>query len=360
MFKRKENLIWILTFVFAFLFNNGVYAQAGSGGKLSVLENGFVSVFGAHNFYKGSGLIAAGKVKTCRTGAKGYVNFIKGSSWSGASKEQYIDGYVKVYHNDPFVFPIGQNNKYRPIAISGAAHTSAAYFDKSPADITRISDPILTESSREEVLEDRLIIDRVSNKEYWDITGDQLTNITFLWNETSNIANITGGDLEKLQLVGWKNGNWQIVPSQVESTIDDKFGASTLNMANASGFSSGAITTISKVVPNDYEYFAFGAVEEAPDSEDRDGNEYAGLLSVYPNPVQSDVYLDLKQLNGKKGTIQVLNLYGQLIEERAYDGTTNEVVHFDTSDYENGIYKLYINIDRTKQVTSKFVVHRLY
>ena len=171
------------------LFSVESIAQSSSG-KLSIRENGLVSVFGKHNFQNGSGFISKGKIITDRTGNKGFLNFAAGSSWVGASTTGYVDGYIRVLHNKPFIFPLGDNNQYRPIAISGATRTAAAYYAIDPIQLLG-NKPVPKSTSQ---------IKRVSNREYWDIQGDLSTRIVLSWGAESNIANITSGELSNLSI----------------------------------------------------------------------------------------------------------------------------------------------------------------
>lgn len=343
MLKRKYNTIWMLTFMLALFLADVVQAQ--SAGGMSIQENGFVSVFGEHSFAKGSGLIGPGMIKTARTGEKGYLNFVAGSSWTGAAEGRCVDGYVRVYHNESFIFPIGTAGKYRPVAISaGGAKTTAAYFDKTPATLNNGQNS-------------ELDVDRVSNKEYWDIKGDKAVSISFLWTEASDVSSLTGGQLGALKVIGMKNGQWEVVPSIIDEQVSEEFSTKFLGITNTSGLTSGTITTSTKVVPNDYEYFTLGAAEG--DAESRTSNSDNSLLSLYPNPVTSELYVNLKEVSGEQGTIKIYNLYGKLMEERAYDNTANDVQHINTSEYLNGMYKIVVRVDN-RRMSHKFVVNRLY
>jgi len=318
-------------------------AQSNSGGKMSIRENGFISVFGEHNFMKGSGLVPAGKIKTERNGAKGYLNFVTGSSWVGASDENFVDGYVRVYHKEAFVFPIGDNNKFRPVAISGGAKTTAAYYAESPA--TRTS---------EIPAEDNKTLERISNREYWDINGSEPVNITFTWDATSNIANITNGSLKNLKVIGWTGKQWKVIASGMDKM--EKVVANQLTIQGEPSFNRGMITT-EKLIPDDYEFFTLGAT--TGEAETRSIEDFNSQFTMYPNPVQTELFVDVKKMSGKKGFLKIYNLYGQLVQERAYDASSEDLQVFDANNMDNGMYKLHIKIDN-KEYATKFVVHQLY
>ena len=151
-------------------------------------------------------------IKTARTGNKGYLNFGAGSSWTGASEDGYVDGYVTVFHDEPFVFPIGHNGQYRPIAISGGAKTVAAYYNESPEEAFFAT----TTASN---LDPSSNIERVSNQEYWEVRGAEPVNITLAWGASSNIPDITNGDVNNLTILGWKDGQWKEAVSYTHLTL---------------------------------------------------------------------------------------------------------------------------------------------
>jgi len=343
MNRIKTTILSICSLFLLLTISESVVAQSSSGGKVSIRENGFISVFGEHNFMKGSGLVPAGKIKTARTGAKGYLNFVTGSSWVGASDENFVDGYVRVYHKEPFVFPIGDNNKFRPVAISGGAKTTAAYFAESPA--TRTS---------EMPNEDSKSLERISDKEYWDITGANPVTITFTWDASSNIANITNGSLKSLKVLGWTGNQWKVIDSGMDAM--EKSVVNQLQIKGTPSFNQGIITT-EKLIPDDYEFFTLGAT--TGEAEVRSIEDFNSQFTMYPNPVQTELFVDLKKMSGKKGFLKIYNLYGQLIQERVYDASSEDLQVFDASNMGNGMYKMHIKIDN-KEYASKFVVHRLY
>ena len=75
---------------------------------------GWISVYGTANFI--SGIVSGG------------IYFSDGSSWSGASPVSFVDGLVSKVGNDPFTFPIGDNNKYGPLTISAPSGEWAVYY----------------------------------------------------------------------------------------------------------------------------------------------------------------------------------------------------------------------------------------
>ena len=336
-----KNILFILSLIAAFFFTPNAQAQVSSGGNMMIAENGDLFIIGKHSFEKGSGFITPGSITTSRTGAKGYVNFGEGSSWVGAAEGRFVNGYVSVTHEQPFVFPIGNANKYRPVASSGASNMTAAYFG------TGVSKAYMNKENN---------LNRVSDKEYWDVSGDTPITLSFVWGAESNIANMTKRRTERLTLVGWKNNRWEVIPSTI-TTDPSNLQANLSAAITTEDFSKGIISTNKVIVPDAYKYFTLGALEE--------GNKRAlplqsELVSVYPNPVAKDVYVNIEELElGSKGEIKIYDIDGTEMEARKIDKQSSSVQHFDASNYVNGIYRLNIQIE-DKQITQKFVVGRAY
>jgi len=337
--NKKNNIIALAIFSFFFL-NVGLIAQSSIGGNLMIAENGAMSIYSNHDFAKGSGFITPGMVHTSRTGAKGYLLFQAGSSWTGATNGRFVDGYVKVMHDQPFIFPLGQNNLYRPVSISGAAFTTAAYFAKSP------KQPLAKITTNG--------LKRVSKKEYWEVTGEEATKLSFIWGRESNIANITGGDLDQLTLVGWKNGQWRILPSSVVKHIPVEIDAT--NTKVVSNFDEGVIATKEAIVPNDYDYFTLASLEQ---SKTISTTVNPSLVSVFPNPVVKELSVNIEKFKGKIGSIKIYNIDGKEMASRELSDNAASIQQFDASNYENGMYKMYIKVDNQTH-TTKFMVGRMY
>lgn len=337
MFKIKYFIVnFASIFLLLFIIKSGE-AQIGSSGSMSIKEGGSVTIFGQHNFLTGSGLIQQGIIKTARKGEKGYLNFAKGSSWAGADEENYIDGYVRVFDDQPFVLPIGQNGIYRPILVEGGKNTSAAYYANRP--------PNSLESSNFDKE-----VSSISSSEYWDIQGDQPISISLYWDEASKVSELASGDLNHLRIVGLKQGKWRTINSSIDNTE-----TKLVPTGNTSNVKNGVLSSKEKIIPNDYEYFTLGITPTTADSR---SNLDKSLVQIYPNPVRSELFVNLEKVKGKKGHIQIYNLYGQLITEETYDPSAN-TLRFDTKEYLNGMYEVRVRIDQ-KEAAYKFTVQRLY
>ncbi|MGA0560294.1 PKD domain-containing protein [Larkinella sp. VNQ87] len=248
-----------------------VYAQSGSTGSAFVHSGGEKGIFGLHNFQNGTGTISAGIIGSERQPAIGVYSFVNpNGSWVGASDQAFVDGYVRTYNSGPFTFPIGDNDKYRPAAVSAsasAAPTTAAYYGVDPGTATT-SDlkggtygilpgggPAFPTTSKD------VNVGTVDNIEYWDIDGTTPARITLTWDASTPISAMTGGDLNKLTIVGWDGNQWVVIPSTVDA------GSLVLN-TSASAFtgpagtvSAGSITTNADVVPGSFTVYTLAGLE---------------------------------------------------------------------------------------------------
>ena len=252
--------------VFCFIVSvDAVLGQSASFGNTYIHHDGKAVIFGLHDFDLGGIGVLPGIVGTQREESFGIFGFSDVSpGWINASDDSHIDGYVQVYGDQPFVFPIGDNGSYRPLAISGAAGTKAAYFNEDP-DQARTDDlfggtypafpiggPFPTNQKENNLF-------KISQVEYWDIDGSQPTAITLTWDIFSDIADITGGDTDRLTIVGWDGNQWVSIPSMINVLYLNKNNSSPQFNAGISNKNQGSITTISSFNPDDYIVYTFGA-----------------------------------------------------------------------------------------------------
>lgn len=273
-------------------------------GNVFIRSDGFMTIFGQHNFMEGSGFLKPGIVMTARTPIPGTINYSKNSGWSGASESQYVDGYVKSFHSDEFTFPIGQDGFYRPISLSKAYSSYAAYYRANPKKISRTL---------------AVDVDKLSSHEYWKIYLNQDSKITLTWALGSHIDEITHNDQQSLTIVGLnsKTDEWEVIPSNIDEYVLNV----SLHNANYSSFtkskaSLGSITSLDEVTAESFTVFSLASL--APHVLYRKPD-----VTIYPNPqlVGSDIQLDYK-LGDPGGSVKVYKsdnsvLFGFELTEQA-------------------------------------------
>ncbi len=323
-----KNLI-LLSLSFLVLSISTAYAQQSMGGNIMIQNQGAMAIYGHHNFDSGSGFISPGMIYTSRAKAGGFLFFGKGSSWSGATKGRFIDGYVRVGHGEAFTFPIGHKDLYRPVSISGAIHTTAAYYAKRPS-------KSLTKTTLDGLR-------AVSQTEYWEVNGEKSTHLSLVWGKESNISHITNSQLEQLTIVGWKNGQWNIIPSEVIKSFPQDLTNSENSKTINSSLVAGAIGTKNPITPNAYDYFTLGAIGQTILTQDSKDD---GSISVFPNPVVKELTVDLDYFKGKVSSIMIYNVEGKEVARRILDQDADKIQQFDASNFESGMYKVRVNVDR--------------
>ena len=84
-------------------------------------------------------------------------------------------------------------------------------------------------------------------------------------------------------------------------------------------------------------------------------------LEVYPNPVNKELFINMKQFVGKQAHILLMNQYGQLIQEVTLDEINEAPVRMEVGNIPNGIYLLTIQPGGgLRSVTKKLVVGKMY
>jgi len=178
----------------SFIHNNGRVSFAGA---TSTSVTGTANGTSTHNFYdvtinkSGTATITVpagitNQINNSMTLTNGIVNqngtlnFLNGSSVSGANNTSYVNGQVVKYGTQAFTFPVGASNFYRPISISAPAvntdNFSAQYFLSDPS-------PSYTHTSKD------ASIDHVGRAEYWILNrtgGSSNVSVTLSWNTTSS------------------------------------------------------------------------------------------------------------------------------------------------------------------------------
>ena len=235
------------------------YAQIKSYGRTIIENTGDMRVYNDWSFRTLANNTSSGILGTERRLSKSYISFMPGSSWSGVTDKAYVDGYVRSYLSNKFVFPIGDNNQFKPAAVEKAdinSPTEAAYFAASPNTATTspyigtISEvlppdgPFPTNKKQNQLYQ-------VSSKEYWDVNGSVLTRLSLSWNDKSDINRLTNGGLKNLTIVGWNGNEWEIIPSKMDAV--SIFGVS-------SGINMGSITTNEEINLNAYSVFTLAGL----------------------------------------------------------------------------------------------------
>ncbi len=286
--------------VLCLLAYTSISAQLGSnsisGGFIP--EGGFITIFGHHSFMEGSGFVKPGIINTYRSSDPGYIVYAKNSTWTGASHNQFVDGYVKTYHTGAFTFPVGHREHYRPIMLHSAEKSLVGYYMEDPTTISAAFNRG---------------IENISNKEFWNVSLGEETKITCTWDKSSELD---PESLSTLSIIGLnKDGVWETIQSEIDLTVlNTSHFDGSFHPTHKSTLDHGSITTSSKVSPEAYEYFTLGYVKE----NEKESNFAA---NIYPNPqfVGSNFTVALEDFNANSIEVKVYTAHNGLLFSKVID-----------------------------------------
>lgn len=181
-----------------------------------------------------------GDVVTPRNNPSISLDFLNNTLFILEDNAKHIDGYTSFFGSDQFSFPIGDDNRLKPLIIpfqNEKLKFSAAYFNEDPNFPSTFPNAFDTSNSE-------VILNNVSINEFWDFNGVNETQVTLTWNQESQISTLVN-DLINLRVVGW-------------SLSENKW----LDLGNAEftgTLNSGTITS-SPYIPDEYEIITFGAL----------------------------------------------------------------------------------------------------
>ena len=135
----------------------------------------------------------------------GVVSFASNSQWENADHNAHVDGNVKVYNPQSFQFPSGNDKILQPLAISQASGVDYLEIDYRQA--------------AHNDLEPNAQVLKIHPQHYWsinDATGN--ANVSLSWNALSQLdVLLEERGLEALSIAGYKNGDWELLPSTLDS-----------------------------------------------------------------------------------------------------------------------------------------------
>ncbi|MFY7669665.1 gliding motility-associated C-terminal domain-containing protein [Tenacibaculum sp. MEBiC06402] len=181
-----------------------------------------------------------GKVITPRDDISISLDFINHDLYVGEDDDRHTDGYASVLGTNEFIFPIGDDNRFRPMIIPNQAsetYFNGAYFSENPNTPSTFAN-IFSTNEKQVILRD------VSSYEFWDLDGATETTVTLTWDSFSNIQDISPL-LPLLRVVGW-------------SKAENKW--INLGGVNIQGDSTEGRITSLNFIPDNYEVITIGSI----------------------------------------------------------------------------------------------------
>jgi len=251
--------------------------------------------------------------------------FADNASANSVSNASYVDGPVRKVGNDTFVFPVGDDNNYQPVAISAPAVVTdaftAQYFETDP-------DALYDDALKV------VAIDHISSCEYWTVdrtTGTSNVSVTLTWD--ANSCGVT--NLSDLVVARWNGAQW-VNQGNGGTTGNTSAGTvSTSAVVTAfSPFTLASITASSNPLPVELIEFTATPVHEGVKLHWRTASERNNDVFVVEYADDGVLWKEAGRVKGK-GTTVLSNDYAFLhkhqiegivyyrLRQQDFDGTVN-------------------------------------
>ena len=221
---------------------NGTIAQSINGSTISSFYNWTINNPSSTGISLLSPIIISGILTltdgNVYTSTINSITLNSSASSTSGSENSYVDGPFTKIGNTDFIFPLGNNSKWRRIGISNLTgnETYTASYTRSSYSNTSSYNPEINP------------LGSVSKKEYWSLNklGGTQANVQLFW---ENATQSSISDCAELKIAYWDNTNsyWE------KANNSDNISTSGL----CSGTNSG---TISTTIPlTDFGIFTFGS-----------------------------------------------------------------------------------------------------
>lgn len=228
-----------------------------------------------------------GTVLTPRLTPNISLDYLSQSVYIFESNTRHTDGYSSFNGNDSFTFPIGDDNKLRPLITplqTDNPKFTAAYFNEDPNFPSTFNFPFDTNASDG-------IISSVSINEFWDFDGDTSTYVTLTWQPDSEINNLVD-DLNNLRVVGWH--------------INDQEWKDLGNTNTTGNLDNGTISSF-LFIPNEYEALTFGSLIGSDELVIYDG--------ISPNGDGLNDFFTIEGIELFENNLTIFNRWGVKVHE---------------------------------------------
>lgn len=280
-----------------------------------------------------NGNLINGDILTPRNQATIYSNFYDNSFYTGESSVSKVNGYAAMTNKSSFIFPVGDDDRLRPLTIESEAINplvKCAYFFEDPNNSKSLNTVFSTGKKASGYIS-------VSDKEFWRLEGDVPSRATLTWDGYSNIPAL-GDFISDLKVVGWSKTENQWV--------------NLGNTAVSGGLAYGSVTS-DIFVPSDYEIITIGGNDDLLETF-----ETLQLDNYYMTPNgdgQNDVLVIEGLEKSPSNSLQIFNRYGVLVYSKdnyrnEFNGQSNrELVVSRHSGLESGIYFYIMTLHNLRQ-----------
>ena len=95
-------------------------------------------------------------------------------------------------------------------------------------------------------------------------------------------------------------------------------------------------------------------------ANNRNATPTLATFTLFPNPAQTEIAIDLKEYAGEEAHISINNLYGQIVYQQNIEMLPSEALKIHLDDFVNGLYLVNIKLKNRVLKSEKFLVKRLY
>ncbi|MFD1063181.1 gliding motility-associated C-terminal domain-containing protein [Winogradskyella litorisediminis] len=241
-----------------------------------------------------------GDVITPRNNPNISLDYLENAFYVLESSTTNTDGYASFNGNVEFSFPIGNDDKLRPLITTNntpRTFIKAAYFNEDPNFPSVFNNGFNTSTTD-------AFVNNVSTIEFWDFDGPNNSLVTLTWDSESNINSLVS-ELQSLRVVGW-----HIVDQEWKDLGNSNF-TGTFNEGTIDSFIFN---------PSDYEIITFGALITEDD------------LNIYnlfsPNSDGTNDTFVIEGIELFENTLKIYNRWGNIVYEitnyqNDWDGTSN-------------------------------------
>ncbi len=227
----------------------------------------------------------------------GLISFMPKSKHKNSRDTSFIDGVVEKVGADPFVFPIGNKEYYRPAGISAPQNSKDVVLSNYV-----FQDSTFFKAHQAHIPE----IKQLNTQEYWKLekTKNSQTNfmLTLSWDERTTLADVLKNPEQDLHIVHWNSANkqWEDLGGIVD--MDNKKITTPANISNLG-------------------YFTLASMQESPPVEE------GVIIYNYVNANGGDQndYFIIKNINRyPQNSVQIFNRWGaKVYETKNYDSQDN-------------------------------------
>lgn len=280
-----------------------------------------------------NGNFISGNIVTPRSQTGVSIDFLNDSFYVGENNVNKINGYAAITNRENFTFPVGNEDRLRPLTITSSATNAlakCAYFDEDPDMTEKFGGQFPTDVTESDLLS-------VSREEFWRLEGDMPSTVTISWDAWSNI-NVLGELISDLKVVGWSKtqNHW-------------------VNLGNTAingGLGSGEITS-DIFVPNEYEIITIGGNDDLLETFNTIELDNYFLT---PNGDGNNDFLIIEGIESSpNNNLQIFDRYGVMVYSKAnyqgeFDGRSNRnLVIKESAGLASGIYFYIITLVDLRQ-----------